>query len=35
MPAFRDRFYVHESTTVFAVPPVAGFGAAGMGIEFL
>jgi hypothetical protein len=37
-PAFalvQDRFYVQENTVVFSVPPVAGFAAAGVGLEFL
>ena len=31
----RDRFYLFENTTVFRVPRVTGFVAAGVGLEFL
>jgi hypothetical protein len=35
VPFLRDRFYLHENTTVFHVPAAAGFAAAGVGLEFL
>jgi hypothetical protein len=35
VPLIRDRFYVQENTTVFRIPAVAGFAAAGVGLEFL
>ena len=34
-PVVRDRFYLQENTTVFRAPPVAGFAAVGVGLEFL
>jgi hypothetical protein len=35
LPLLRDRFYLYENTTVFRVPALAGFAAAGVGLEFL
>jgi hypothetical protein len=35
LPLIRDRFYLLENTTVFRVPALAGFAAAGVGLEFL
>ncbi len=35
VPVLRDRFYLRENTTVFRIPPVTGFVAAGVGLEFL
>jgi hypothetical protein len=35
VPVLRDRFYLRENTTVFRIPSVTGFVAAGVGIEFL
>jgi hypothetical protein len=35
LPVLRDRFYLLENTTVFRIPAVTGFVAAGVGIEFL
>jgi hypothetical protein len=35
LPVLRDRFYLRENTTVFRIPAVTGFVAAGVGIEFL
>ena len=35
VPVLRDRFYLRENTTVFRIPTVTAFVAAGVGIEFL
>jgi hypothetical protein len=31
----RDRFYLYENNTVFRIPTVTGYAAAGVGLEFL
>lgn len=33
-PLARDRFWIGRSTTVFRAPPVGGFGAVGVAVEF-
>ena len=35
VPVLRDRFYLRENTTVFRIPRLTGFVAAGVGVEFL